>query len=280
MADGQISFAFMRKYRDLFAGAPVFFCAMNRPERAMLEQCGECSGVPLEPDIYGTVDLIFSLRPNTRLVVGIMDGSARSFRLRSQLEAVMESHMNRSQLVFPGFEPGDETGLTMESLASVASSVPGTGAVIFLGFSEDANGNGLDEIEAVAALAQRSAGPVFVLNDGWFGTGVLGGSVAQARAHGHAVSLLVLQAQAGEPVREMLPPPVAPHVVFDGTVLARFGMTKWPTDATLVNQPGHPRAEEGIISTGLLWWAFGVTALIGLLLVVRRFTGSRYRKSE
>lgn len=276
VTSGQTAFAFMCKYRDLFADVPVLFCGMERPGPARLRECGECAGVPLAVDVRGNVDLLFNMRPDTRTVVGIMDGSAESKRLRHRLEKAMEPYMGRAQLIFPGFEPGDDGGLTLKSLTSVASSVPGTGAVLFLGFSEDRNGKGLDEAEAVAALAARSVGPVLVLTDDWLGTGVLGGLVARGHAQGREVALLVERAQAGEAVREMLPQPPAPQPVFDGTALARFGIASVPPDAVVVNVPARPEAAGHVASSDFLLWAAALAALLCLLFGVRRF----YKRSR
>ena len=285
ITSGKTAFAFMRKYRDdLFTGAPVLFCSMPRPEPGMLSQCGDCSGIPLEPDVRNTVDLIFDLRPDTRLVVGIMDSTPASQLLRKKMEAAMEPYMDRAQFIFPGHEPGDDTGLNMKTLATVASSVPISGAVLFLGFHEDKTGKPVNEEQAVRLLSERSAAPVFVLTDTWVGKGVLGGLVATGEAQGRALARLVSRIQAGEPPQEMLPQPTLPQLVADATVLARFGIDARQvlllSGALIVNEPAHPDEQGDIRPSGILTAVLGLIFFVGLLYLLRRLTSRKYTKPE
>ena len=270
IADGESAFAFVRKYREeLFGGAPVVWMGMARPDPALAAQCGACAGVPLEPDVRGTVDLVFRLRPETSLVVGIMDGSPESLRLKALAEAAMAPYLDHAQVVFPGYEPGDDQGLAMDGPAAVASSVPRSGAVIFLGFERDRTGAEADEAGLVRTVAERSEGPVYVLADRWPGSGVLGGVAGLGRGHGRAAAL-----QAGRLIRDPAHPPadaaVSARTVADLTVLARFGIPadRLPADAVGRNPAPLPEGSSGITSTGA-GLAFALLALCAWLLIRR-----------
>jgi len=282
VASGEVAFAFMRKYReDLFSDAPVVFCSMPRPEPKLLRQCGDCTGVPLELDVRGTVDLIFTTRPDTRLVVGIMDTSPASLSLRKPMELAMEPYLERAQLLFPGHEPGDDAGLDMNTLDSVASSIPGSGAVLFLGFQENGSGKAMDEEKAVKLLSRQSAGPVFVLIDTWIGHGVLGGLVATGEAQGSSAARLIKRIQAGEPPKEMLPLAPPPQLVVDATVLARFGIQAeripLPQNTQIINEPEHPLEQGTVTPSGAVSATIGLVAFAGLLYMLRRFTSRKYK---
>jgi hypothetical protein len=270
IADGESAFSFVRKYReDLFDGAPVVWLGMERPDPALAAQCGACAGVVSGPDVQRTVDLVFRLRPDTAMVVGVMDDSPESLRLRGLVEAAMVPYQDRAQLLFPGHEPGDDQGLTVDGTAAVASSVPRAGAVLFLGFQRDAAGAEADEGAVVRALAGRSAGPVYVLADRWPGSGVLGGVVPVGKDHGRAASL-----QAGRLIRDPAHPPadavVGARTVADLTVLARFGIPadRLPADALRRNPVPLPEETTGITPTGALL-AFALLALCAWLLIRR-----------
>lgn len=266
VADGESAFAFVRKFReDLFGVAPVVYLGMPRPEERLISQCGACSGVPLTLDVRATVDLLFRLRPETGTVVGIMDGSPASVRLKARVEAAMEAYQDRAQVVFPGHEPGDGGGLDMADLATVASSVPRSGAVLYLGFMQDKTGGEVDEAQGVRLLAERSAAPVYVLTDRWLGTGVLGGVLACAEDQGRGAARLVTRLANDS----LQPPPVSEsaRVVIDLTVLARFGVPAdlLPADALKVNPPPYPDGTFGIVPTGVGVLFAGLAVLVWLL---------------
>ena len=267
IADGESAFAFVRKYReDLFGGAPVVSLGRTPPDPAfggLYASAGVVSG----PDVQGTVDLGFRLRPDTAMVVGVMDGSPESQRLKDLVEAAMAPYLDRAQVVFPGHEPGDDQGLTLDGVASVASSVPRAGAVLFLGFERDVTGAEADQAAVVRTLVERSAGPVYVLADRWPGSGVLGGVVPVGDDSGRAASL-----QAGRLIRDPAHPPadvnVPARVVADLTVLARFGIPakRLPSDALGRNPAPLPEGSAGITPTGALL-AFAILALGAWLLI-------------
>ena len=268
IADGGSAFAFVRKYReDLFLDAPVVFLGAARPDPAFKAQCGVCAGVVSAPDVRGTVDLVFRLRPETSMLVGVMDGSPERRRLRGLVEAAMAPYLDRAQVLFPGHEPGDDQGLTLDGVAGVASSVPRAGAVLFLGFEQDATGAEVDEEALVRTLAGRSAGPVYVLADRWPASGVLGGVVPVGEDSGRAASL-----QAGRLIRDPAHPPadavVEARAVVDLTVLARFGISadQLPEDAIRRNPVPLPEESSGITPTGA-GLAFALLALCAWLLI-------------
>lgn len=275
MADGALAFAFMRKYReDLFVGAPVVYCGMDRPDSEYLQQCGDCTGIPLDVGVSQTVDFIFTLRPETSTVVGIIDGSSQSVRLRRMVERAMEPYLDRAQVLFPGYEPGDEGGLDLAYLRDVAASVPRSAAVLFLRFEEDNKGDLIDPLDAVRTISSKSSGPLFVVSDEWMVGSpgdVVGGVVVSARAQGKAAGQAVLRILAGEAASDMLIDAESPQPQVDLTSLARFGIAQavLPAGTVLMNAPEKPSSEEYAVSTGLVIGFVGVTVL-GILFVFMR----------
>lgn len=280
VADGELAFAFMRKYReDLFVDAPVIYCGMERPDPGQLQECGNCSGVPAEYAVPETIDFIFAVRPETRMVVGIVDSTDRSRQFRQFAEAAMEPYLDRAQIVFPGHEPGDDNGLDIEAVKSVASSIPRFGAVLFLGFVRDNQGNTVDEAAIVRMVSTQSPAPVFVLSDQWL-TGsygpLAGGVVVSPAAQGRTVGRMIESARRGAAVQEMLPESEPAYPVADLTVLARFGIDRdgLPRGVRLIHVPPKPTEVEGVASTDMVIIGVGCALLIGLFFVYRRFRRS------
>lgn len=270
VADGEIGFAFARKYGPLlFPGAPVIACSLPEADAGELGRCSNCAAIPLGYDVPGSVDLIFDMRPGTRLVVVVADGSEETRPLRDMADRAMRKYADRAQVLFPGFEPGNDRGLDLDLLGETLASVPSDGVVLFLDFSEERDETPVSDGQLEALFREKIASPVFVMRDAWPGSGVVGGLMVSGVAAGRDASGLVLRALDGEPVQEMLPRPTAPSLRFDGTALARFGL-KGPEQAIVVNAPRAAEESPALPVTGLAW-GFGLAAVVGLFFFLRRY---------
>ncbi|MCJ2165190.1 MULTISPECIES: hypothetical protein [unclassified Pseudodesulfovibrio] len=271
VANGETAFAFARKYGDdLFPGAAVIFCSMGRPDTRVLTQSGNCTGIPMEFDLKGSVDLIFSMCPGINLVVAIADASHSATPLMEDVRLAMQQYTDRAQIMFPGFEPGDDNGLDVKTLAETLSSVPSSGAVLFLGFAEDREGNPVSDEELSGLFRSHGTSPIFVVRDAWPDSGVLGGWMISGRTIGRDAARLVTRIGQGEAVQEMLPEPTRPELRFDGTALTRFGL-KAPPGAEITNQPVRHVVDESALPVSGLAWVFGLAALVALLYGIRRY---------
>lgn len=273
VADGKLAFAFVRKYReDLFGHAPVIYCNMRRPEPYELDQCGECTGIPIEFDMKQAVELVFALRPETTVVVGISGDSPEAGRLRKATQQGMAAYEGRARLLFPGHEPGDDNGLTRGYALDVAAGMPRSGALLLLEYREDSEGKRIDMTSLATELVRRSDAPVYVLQDTLLDSGTVGGVVIDNRAVGAAVGRAAQRIADGEPVREMLPAPVRAHPVVDLTALARFGISaqRIPHGTAKRNPPDRPNATEGADATGTVAVAVAILALLAVYALPRR----------
>ena len=273
VADGPVAFAFARKYGGLLFGqAPTIFCGMARPDPQEMAECGACTGIPEGYAVKGSVDLIFAMRPDTRLVVAVADGGPETVPFMDAVNLAMKSHFDRAQVMFPGFEPGDERRLSLKELGDTLASVPSTGAVLFLGFGEDRDGNPVSDEELAALIRERAAAPVYLLSDGLLGSGAVGGLLVTARDVGADAARLAKRVLGGESVSEMLPQATRPKLHFDGTALARYGM-KAPEGAEVINPPVGRVEERSVLPVTGLAWAMGLAFAVALLMLLRR----RYR---
>ncbi|WFS62273.1 hypothetical protein LF599_16665 [Pseudodesulfovibrio thermohalotolerans] len=269
VTEGDIAFAFARKFRDLFPNAPLIFCAMDRPNPRELSECGNCTGIPMTCSVRENVNLIFAMRPETRLLVAIVDGAPESARIRKAVNRAMEPYLDRAQIMFPGFEAGDDGELNLAELGDTLASVPSSGAVLFLRFTEDRDGNPVSNENIAALIRARAASPIFLVNDAAFGSGAVGGLMIPAKNVGENAARVALKVLDGVDVREMLPVSTEPVMRFDGTALARFGLHA-PDGAEVVNPPAGKVEERSVLPVTGLAWALGLAALVVLAMLVHR----------
>ena len=271
IATDETAWAFVTKYREeLFPSAAVILTGPDRIDPDRLALCGDCVALPLEFDLGKNLDLIFAMRPETRLVVGITDGSPSGLAAATALERVVSGYGKEVETIFPGHEPGDDGGLDLAGLARVLSEIPGRSAVILLRFREDNTGKPVSDEQLFRILETRISSPLFVLIDKALGSGAVGGVLVTGRETGRQAVRLVRRILAGESAREMLPKPVPAETVLDGLALARYGMTP-PPGATVVNAPDATDASDQITEGFATMTTAGLLAFAVLLFLFRRY---------
>ena len=276
VADGDLAFAFMRKYQEvLFPNVPVVYCGMTRPAPELLAQCVGCTGVDLVPTVQETIDLIFRLQPSTSMVVAITDGQPDKRMLRQSTEAAMERYVATARVLFPGHEPGDDSGLDKETLRVVASSVPVGASVLLLNFDVDAYGNSLTMRDVATIFGNHTDAPVFTLDPVWVQGGILGSVGAMPKDHGRQVGVTVKRLLGGESVEDVTIQSSKPSPVVDLTALARFGLDsgRIPENAVRLNPLERPVNDAEVISAGGVLLVVGggvfVAVVVGIGLIAR-----------
>jgi hypothetical protein len=209
------------------------------------------------------------MRPATRLVVAVADNAEESRPLMDAANKAMGKYADRAQVLFPGFEPGNDRKLDLDLLGETLASVPSDGVVLLLDYSEEPDETPVSDGQLEALFREKIASPVFVMRDAWPDSGVVGGLMISGVDAGRDAAGLVRRALGGEPVREMLPRPTAPSLRFDGTALARFGL-QVPEQAGVVNTPQAVEESPALPVTGLAW-GFGLAAVVGLFVYLRRY---------
>lgn len=266
--------AFVSKYREeLFPNAAVILTGPDRIDTDRLAMCGDCVALPLEIDLEKTLDLIFAMRPETQLVVGITDGTPPGMTAATALKQAVRGYGKEVETLFPGHEPGDDSGLDLDGLARVLAEIPGRGVVILLRFQEDNAGKSISDEQLFHLFETRIGSPVFILTNTALGSGVVGGVLVTGRETGRRAVRLARRILAGEPAREMLPRPVPAATVLDGTALARFGMTP-PADATVVNAPDAAGTADEITEGFATMTTAGLLVFAALLFLFRRYRQS------
>lgn len=267
VSTGSLATGFLEKYReDLFPNVPAILTGRftSRP------RMGGGVVLPLEFDAGKSLELLFSLRPDARIVVGIIDGTPTGQARKAALEHAMSRMQTKARLLFPGYEPGNDQGLDLDALEAVIAAVPADGVAILAHFTEDRYGNPVTDNDLVGLFVRRSVSPIVVLSDALLGSGVVGGVLVPGASVGREAAKLIMRIQAGERADEMLPEPVPAKVVLDGTALARFGM-RVPSGATVVNALEMKRESDEINAIPLPWAVFGLAVFVGAFVFMRRY---------
>lgn len=200
-------------------------------------------------------------------MVGIADRSRHGRYLAGQLRKAMTSLHARADLLLPGHDPG-ESGISLDGLTTLLMNVPPSGVVLYMGYHEERDRKTVPTDRIALLLGQRCPAPVFTLTDALLGTGVVGGLVVTGEDVGKEAARLVRLVENGEVVNEILSDGVRPHLVVDGTAMARFGM-KVPEEALVLNpvvRPAHPKGEA---SGSWIGWGLGLSTLAGLFFLAR-----------
>jgi len=266
---GDTPYEFLDKYRGaLFPDAPiVFFSARSSPRRIP-----NSTGISIEVDLKGTIDLAAALQPDLQhvFVVSGADGANRAY-----------AKLAREQ--FQSFEPRlDFTYLSClptGELEARLAALPERSMVYYLVVDRDGANLNLNPLEYVDRVAAVSTAPVYCWVDSAMDRGIVGGSlkdqVAQTRAVG-ALAARVLDGERADDIAMSSPDLNVTQV--DWRQLRRWGISEARVPAgTLVRfrQPSAwDRYKIYILSAAALLLAQSV--LIAALLV----QGERRRRAE
>jgi signal transduction histidine kinase len=197
--------------RIVFQGVPV----ERLRERPLLPTT---TGIPLQHDLTGTVDLALALRPETRRLV-VVSGSGDFDRTMTSVARVqLERYAKRLTVEY-------WLDASIDELRPRLAGLGRDDAVLYLTVSRDHNGRTYVPRDLVAPIAAASAAPVYSPFETYLGHGVVGGGVANLAARGKRL---------GELAREVLAAPpgqAIPLVAFSATgcivdyaQLRRFGI--------------------------------------------------------
>lgn len=262
VAMGDIPYEFLDKYRSaLFPDAPVvFFTARSSPRRMP-----NSTGISIEVDLKGTIDLAAALQPDLQhvFVVSGADGANRAYAslAREQFQS-FETRLDFTYL----------SGLPAGELEARLAALPERAMVYYLVVDRDGanqNFNPLDYVDRVAAV---SSAPVYCWVDSAMDRGIVGGSLKDQVAQTRAVGALAARVLDGERADDIaLSSPNFNVTQVDWRQLRRWGISEARVPAgTLVRfrQPSAwDRYKIYILSAAALLLAQSV--LIAALLVQR-----------
>lgn len=247
--------------KELFSQVPVIHAGVSRSAIAALSPLpSDVTGAPIETDYSRTIDLALRFHPGARRLV-LVTGTAPQDR-------IFEARLRENVLRFKDrITPEFLAGLPMRKLLERLGSLKADSVVFTPGVFRDSDGRDLIPREAVQAIAEASAAPVYAPFNTFLGTGIVGGCMpsfeAMAREVGKAVTRLLDGADATS-----LPPPAASPAILslDWRQVRRWGIPEAsiPADAVLhfrertyfEQHPGRAlfAATVFLLQAGLITW--------------------------
>ena len=264
---------------EVFPGAAMVFCGIDRRELDARRLPPTVTGVILKREFAPTLELALRLHPGTRHVVHVAGSSDFDRRLVDAARAEYR-------------EAGHETaveyllGLPLPDLLDTLAHLPPKTVVLFSTMFADRTGRPYVTHEVVAQVAAAANAPVYGFVDQYLGRGIVGGHLYSLDAHGEEAARIALRLLAGTPASAI--PPVERPVstdIFDWRQLRRWGIDerRLPADAVVRYRRVSPweRYRTTILTTAAVLLL--QSALIAALLVerrVRRRAQTALRQSE
>jgi PAS domain S-box-containing protein len=264
---------FVAEHRDLlFPGTPVLTAAVAEQVLAGAARLDNSVVAPLSIDLGGVMENILRLLPETQTVAVVLG--------TSPLERFWADECRRA------FAPFAER-VRIEYLDSLAfdailqrAAARSAGTAIFFGLMiRDQAGTLFDPVEALQRLLEQAKAPVFVLHEGFFGFGAVGGRMISERAAGVHAADIALRLLAGTPAARIEAPPQPPSApTYDWRALRRWNIDekRLPPEALVrFRQPTLWEQYGGVMVAGLL------LILLQSLLIARLFIQrNRLRAAE
>jgi signal transduction histidine kinase len=212
---------------DVFPGASVVFCGIDRRELSARRLPANATGVLLKREFAPTLAMALRLQPGTRHVLLVAGSSDFDRRLVDQARAEFQAAQPRVPVEYL-------VGLPMPDLLDSLAQLPPRTVVLYSTIFADGAGRPFVPHEAAEQISRTATAPVYAFMDQYLGRGIVGGHLYSLDAHGAAAGRLALQILAGTPASAL--PPVEPSAsldMFDGRQLRRWDIPerRLPADA-------------------------------------------------
>jgi two-component system sensor kinase FixL len=261
---------FALDYREkLFPGVPIVFCGVDRREIEGRALPPDVTGLPINFDFRGTLELILQLQPDTKEVVCVAGTASFDRFWAEQCRLVLEGYRARIHYRFIGEGPLTET-------LSLIHGLSADSAVLYIDLLKDGRGESLVPFEVLAQVVHQSGVAVYSLAAHHLAQGIVGGSLFDFGRHGRQTGQLCQKILAGERVNPgslQLAAPDALMVNWRALKKWRISRSRIPPDAVVFFRPPSLWREY----RGAVLDAIAVTILEAALIVVlfRSLTGQR-----
>lgn len=193
----------------------------------------EVTGVTEAKDIPGTIALAMAADPHLRRIHYVRDPTESGIGLDAELQAAVEAGQMPLELHTLPTVP-------FEQLLRMLETLPHDSAVLLGTYADDGYGLTLPPTRFVERMSERSAVPIFALQEYLLGHGIAGGSLLSAREHGRAVGELAAAVLKNGGVENLPSHPRQSSIrAIDHAQFQRFGLSVdlIPPPDLVVNKP-------------------------------------------
>ena len=182
---------FALSHRELFPGAPLVFCAVDRRELENLRLPADVTGINSQFDIERTVELILQLQPAVPEIVCVSGTSGFDQRWAEQTRKIIERFRSRVQVRWI-------TDRSFADTVDEVSRLPKESAVLFISMLRDGAGQSISSVDVVRDLARVSKAPVYGVSSQFLNAGVVGGAMFDFGENGRRTAELALKTLRGQ----------------------------------------------------------------------------------
>ena len=258
--------------REMFPGAAIVFCGIDRREFDARRLPANVTGVILKRTFAPTLELALRLHPGTQRVLLVAGSSAFDRRLVEAAEAEFAAARPERTIEYL-------IGLPLPNLLDTLARLPPRTIVLFSTMFSDRAGRSYVPHEVVAKIADTATAPVYAFVDQYLGRGIVGGHLYSLDIHAEEAGRLALRVLAGTPPSAVPPlERLASADMFDWRQLRRWGIDEHALPAGAIVRfreigPWERYRTTILITAGVLLLQ---SALIVALLLERR----RRRRSQ
>ncbi|MGS5087862.1 ATP-binding protein [Hydrogenophaga sp. A37] len=214
------AFDFARAHRaELFPGVPIVFMGLNGYDDAMLKGDRDITGVAEDGDMFGTLQVLLRLAPQTRRIV--FPGMADDLTYRGLRATITKDLAALPSQVKAEFREYPHVDALLDDL----KTLPSDSAIYTIGNMRTRDGQGISSQRAAELMSSTVPVPLFTSWDFLVGHGAVGGSVISGVEQGRLAAEIALQVMRGTrpesiPVRRG----AGKILMFDHRQLVRFGI--------------------------------------------------------
>ena len=257
---------FALRHRDeLFPGTPMLFSFVDTSMIPEMPRTANVSGVFLDPDWRGLLNLALKLHPRTRKLLVVSGASRFDQGWRDSFEQAL--HSFDSKVV-----SRDLAGAPLQELLGQVATLSDDSLVLYVSVSRENSGTAYAPRDVLEIMHRVARVPVYGPSSTYMGYGAVGGPLMDLERHGADVGRMALRVLAGERPDHMNPATTSNRVVFDARELKRFGISEASLPAgaaVLFREPGFWAFHPAWIVAAVVVFG-GQTALIVAMLAQRR----------
>lgn len=215
---GTAALEFAEKHRGrLWPDARILFQVVPVERLSKMSLSPTTTGIPVQWDLGGTVDLALALRPNARRLT-VIYGSGDFDRSAADIA--------RKQLERVSLPTQYWTDASIDEFARRVGQLDADDAVLYLSIARDADGRTFLPRDALARLAAAAPTPIFAPFDSYIGYGMVAGMHYSYEALGRRMADLVQEALSAPAAPIPVVTATKAACVADANLLKRFDLAE------------------------------------------------------